>query len=51
MTDWLVESNLGANFQLGMEAEFNALGDDGAVVRVKNQDLNQRRNQSTFRCR
>ena len=39
MTDWLIESNLGANFQLGMEAEFNALGDDGAVVRVKNQDL------------
>jgi len=22
-----------------MEAEFNALGDDGAIVRVKNQDL------------
>ena len=22
-----------------MEAEFNALGDDGAVIRVKNQDL------------
>jgi len=39
MTDWLIEKNLGANFQLGMEAEFNALGDDGAVVRVKNQDL------------
>jgi recombination associated protein RdgC len=39
MTEWLVESNLGANFQLGMEAEFNSLGDDGAVVRVKNQDL------------
>lgn len=39
MTDWLTESNLGVNFQLGMEAEFNALGDDGAVVRVKNQDL------------
>ena len=39
MTDWLVEKNLGNNFQLGMEAEFNALGDDGAVVRVKNQDL------------
>ncbi len=39
MTEWLVESNLGANFQLGMEAEFNALGDDGAIVRVKNQDL------------
>ncbi|GAA0815351.1 recombination-associated protein RdgC [Colwellia asteriadis] len=39
MTDWLTERNLGANFQLGMEAEFNALGDDGAVVRVKNQDL------------
>jgi len=39
MTDWLVEKNLGGKFQLGMEAEFNALGDDGAVVRVKNQDL------------
>jgi recombination associated protein RdgC len=39
MTDWLVEHNLGGQFQLGMEAEFNALGDDGAVVRVKNQDL------------
>ena len=39
MTDWLTEHNLGGQFQLGMEAEFNALGDDGAVVRVKNQDL------------
>ena len=39
MTDWLIEKNLGDKFQLGMEAEFNALGDDGAVVRVKNQDL------------
>jgi recombination associated protein RdgC len=39
MTDWLTDKNLGDNFQLGMEAEFNALGDDGAVVRVKNQDL------------
>jgi len=39
MTDWLTEGNLGANFNLGMEAEFNALGDDVAVVRVKNQDL------------
>mgnify|MGYP000200146825 CR=1 FL=1 len=39
MTDWLTESNLGENFQLGMEAEFHALGDDGAVVRVKNQEL------------
>ena len=39
MTDWLTDGNLGGNFQLGMEAEFNALGDDGAVVRVKNQDL------------
>ena len=39
MTDWLTENNLGGNFQLGMEAELNALGDDGAVVRVKNQDL------------
>jgi len=39
MTEWLTEHNLGNQFQLGMEAEFNALGDDGAVVRVKNQDL------------
>jgi recombination associated protein RdgC len=39
MTDWLVEKNIGENFQLGMEAEFHGLGDDGAVVRVKNQDL------------
>jgi len=39
MTDWLTDTDLGENFQLGMEAEFNALGDDGAVVRVKNQDL------------
>jgi len=39
MTDWLIEKNIGNKFQLGMEAEFNALGDDGAVVRVKNQDL------------
>lgn len=39
MTDWITEKSLGDNFQLGMEAEFNALGDDGAVVRVKNQDL------------
>jgi recombination associated protein RdgC len=39
MTDWLIEKNIGEKFQLGMEAEFNALGDDGAVVRVKNQDL------------
>ena len=39
MTDWLIEKNLGEKFELGTEAEFNALGDDGAVVRVKNQDL------------
>ena len=39
MTDWLSNQSLGSQFQLGMEAEFNALGDDGAVVRVKNQDL------------
>jgi len=39
MTGWLSEQNLGGKFSLGMEAEFNALGDDGAVVRVKNQDL------------
>jgi len=39
MTDWVAGTELGENFNLGMEAEFNALGDDGAVVRVKNQDL------------
>lgn len=39
MTDWLTGKNFVGNFQLGMEAEFNALGDDGAVIRVKNQDL------------
>lgn len=39
MTDWVTEQNIGESFQLGMEAEFHALGDDGAVVRVKNQDL------------
>jgi len=39
MTEWLSEQKLGGKFTLGMEAEFNALGDDGAVVRVKNQDL------------
>ena len=39
MTDWLTEQSLSEPFQLGMEAEFHALGDDGAVVRVKNQDL------------
>jgi len=40
MTEWLTQNNLSNKFQLGMEAELNALGDDGAVVRVKNQDLN-----------
>jgi recombination associated protein RdgC len=39
MTDWIVEKSLSDSFQLGMEAEFRALGDDGAIVRVKNQDL------------
>jgi recombination associated protein RdgC len=39
MTDWLVDKPFVGNFQLGMEAELNALGDDGAVIRVKNQDL------------
>jgi len=39
MTDWLTGKNFTGNFQLGMEAELNALGDDGAVIRVKNQDL------------
>lgn len=39
MTDWVTENSIGENFHLGTEAEFHALGDDGAVVRVKNQEL------------
>ncbi len=39
MTDWLTGKHFLGNFQLGMEAELNALGDDGAIIRVKNQDL------------
>jgi recombination associated protein RdgC len=39
MTSWLNDSDIGNKFTLGMEAEFHALGDDGAVARVKNQDL------------
>jgi len=39
MTDWLTEHNLGGNFNLGMEAVLHAVGDDGAVIQVKNQDL------------
>lgn len=39
MTDWLTDTEMGENFQLGTEAELHALGDDGAVIRVKNQDL------------
>lgn len=39
MTDWLLEKNLAEPFQLGMEAELHGLGDDAAIIRVKNQDL------------
>jgi recombination associated protein RdgC len=39
MTDWLAKKNIGSKFKLGMEAEFNAIGDDGAIAKVKNQDL------------
>jgi recombination associated protein RdgC len=39
MTEWVTENNTGENFKLGMEAEFHGLGDDGAIARVKNQDL------------
>jgi recombination associated protein RdgC len=39
MTDWLVKKSIGPKFTLGMEAEFNALGDDSAIAKVKNQDL------------
>jgi recombination associated protein RdgC len=39
MTEWLVEKNLDASFQLGMEATFKGLGDDAPVVTVKNLEL------------
>lgn len=39
MTDWLAKKNIGPKFSLGMEAEFNAMGDDSAIAKVKNQDL------------
>jgi recombination associated protein RdgC len=39
MTEWLTGKPFIGNFQLGMEAELHALGDDGAVIRVKNQEL------------
>lgn len=39
MTDWLIEKNLSEPFELGMEAELHGLGDDAAVIRVKNQEL------------
>jgi len=39
MTNWLLEPSLPASFSIGFEAEFKALGDDGAVLRCKNQDL------------
>lgn len=39
MTDWLTDTQFGENFQLGTEAELHGLGDDGAIIRVKKQDL------------
>lgn len=39
MTDWLTDAQFGENFQLGTEAELHGLGDDGAIIRVKKQDL------------
>jgi len=39
MTEWLSDKSIGDKFTLGMEAELHALGDDGAIIRAKNQDL------------
>lgn len=40
MTGWLSgEDSLSADFQIGMEAELSALGDDAGVVRLKSLDL------------
>lgn len=39
MTEWLSDKSISNKFTLGMEAEFHALGDDGAIIRAKNQDL------------
>lgn len=39
MTEWLTDKSLGDSFTLGEEGEFRALGDDGAIIRCKNQDL------------
>lgn len=35
MTDWLIDKPLSGPFELGTEAEFNAIGDDAAVIKVK----------------
>jgi recombination associated protein RdgC len=39
MTEWLTDKTLAPSFTLGEEGEFRALGDDGAIIRCKNQDL------------
>lgn len=39
MTEWLTEVELPNSFVIGQEAELQALGDDGAIIRCKNQDL------------
>ncbi|WNC67555.1 recombination-associated protein RdgC [Thalassotalea nanhaiensis] len=39
MTSWLLEQTLPERFTIGFEGELKAMGDDGAVLRCKNQDL------------
>ena len=44
MTNWVIDADcedgvMGKLFNLGVEAHFNSLGDDGASAVVKNQDL------------
>jgi recombination associated protein RdgC len=39
MTEWLTDKTLAPSFTMGEEGEFRALGDDGAIIRCKNQDL------------
>ena len=39
MTDWLVEGNIPANFQLEDEAELCSALEGGGIIRCKQQDL------------
>ncbi len=39
MTSWLLDQSLPERFTIGFEGELKAMGDDGAILRCKNQDL------------